>query len=293
MDAIQRFVLENELEKLDRVIKAAENWSKEYAKDPESHEKLIKTEAKLERSIRKFFKEQSKKAPSFVDWNAYTTAIRAYDVNTIVLDGPLSDMNDDFIKIVFDPLAVATAVGTQAFQNIYKLPTGLDPTSAIVQQLARTQVAALVGKRVGKDGSITDNPNAAYSISEVTRNDIRESLHTSISIGETIDEATTRLSKTIDDPKRAATIAQTETVNAYQGGLRTSAKETGAVGKLWQDLGADDVCADNSALGPIAIDDSFSDTKGNDIDAPAAHPNCRCGVRYIYQAEADSKGYDL
>lgn len=293
MQAAQRFELDNELERLDRVIKAAENWSKEYAKDPATHDKLIKTEAKLQRNIRKVLREQSQKAADFVDWSQYSRAIRAYDVNTIIKDVALDAIDNAFLTVVFDPIADATAIGSQAFQNIYKLPFGMEPTDAIIQQMAREQVAKLVGMLVHKDGSVTDNPRAAYRISDVTRNDIRESLHSSISMGETIQEATDRLTKTIDDPARAELIAQTETVNAYQSGLLESGRQSGAVGKLWQDLGADDVCSDNSDLGPIGIDDSFQASDGSDIDGPSAHPRCRCGMRLIYQAEADSKGWDL
>lgn len=291
MNATERLALECELEMFDRVVKASEDWSKEYAKDPATHEELIKNEARFERKLRKFFKDQSEKASTFVDWSKYVPAIQAYNVNTMIVESVLGDMNDTFLTIAFDPIAALTAIGSQAFEGIYKLSFGMEPTDSIIQQMARAQVAELVGKLVKSDGSIVDNPKATYTISAVTRDDIRESLHTSISMSETIDEATARLTKTIDDPARARLIAQTETVNAYQKGLLESGRQSGAVGKVWQNIGADDVCLDNTNLGPIGIDESFSDSAGNDIDGPVAHPRCRCGTRLIYEAEAASKGY--
>lgn len=295
MNANTRFELENELESLDRVVKAAEDWSKLYSKDADTHTALIKNEAKMQRLIRAFFKDQAANAYSFVNWNQYSGAIQAYDINTVVNDEAVDSINGAFVNIIFDPLATATAIGTQAFESIYGLPFGLQSTNSIVQELALSQVAGLVGMRITKDGQMIPNPNAAYRISDSVRSDIRQSLHSSISLGETISEATDRLTLTLGDPSRAELIAQTETVNAYQGGLMKSGEDSGAVGKQWQDNDAVDVCAEYSAVG--ANDDGIVafdyDYDGSGLQAPVAHPRCRCGMRLIYQVEADREGYDL
>jgi hypothetical protein len=281
--------IEDEVERFDRLILASENWSPFYAKDAITHAKLIRTEAKLRRVTRKFFREQATKAKKFVNWDEYKAAVKAYQIDVLVNDVALDEMNNTFIKIAFDPIAQAVSLGTIAAQNIYGRPIASDTTTALVQQLARDQIARLVGKLVKPDGSVVDNPKAGYSISSVTRDDIRQSLHTSISMGETIQEATDRIAQTINDPMRAELIAQTETVNAYQGGLLKAGQNSGAVGKEWHDLGAEDVCADNTDDGPIPIDAQFP----SGDDAPTAHPRCRCGMRLIYQEEADREGYDL
>lgn len=291
MNAATRFALDNELEVLDRVIKAAEDWSKEYAKDAATHDLLIKNEARLERILRKFFRDQAEKAYDFVDWAQYSAAIKAYEVNTIVQDQPLNDMDLAFITVAIDPIAEAAATGSQAAEAIYQLPSSLESTDAIIQNVARQQVAQLVGKTLKPDGQMVNNPKADYRISDKARNDIRESLHTSISMGENIDQAATRIGKVIANPKRAQMIARTETVNAYQNGLLESGRQSGAVGKEWQDLGAIDVCAQNTSLGPIDINKSFKNVSGYDIAGPTAHPGCRCGMRLIYPIEADEKGY--
>lgn len=87
-----------------------------------------------------------------------------------------------------------------------------------------------------------------------------------------------RIRKVISSPVRAEMIAQTEAVNAYQSGLLNFGIETAAKTKTWEALaGASKICAliDGET---VAIGEQFS----NGVDAPSAHPRCRCGVIYIY-----------
>lgn len=287
--------IEDELYKTDVAVLAAEDWAKGYSKDPKSHAMLIRAEAGMLRSIRRFFKELSAKAGDFIDWGAYNhvlndlalKAVQAADnfnVNVIVKDVPLEDSDGTFMKIVFDDIVAATTAGALSGQTVYGKQLGIASSDSFIQQAARSQIAKLVGKRIDKDGNIIDNPKAEYRISDKTRADIQSSIRTSLSLGEDQGAAVDRLRSVINNASRAETIASTESVNAYGSGLSAFGRESDAVGKEWQDAGANDECADNAAAGPIPLEEDFPSGDSE----PAAHPNCRCTMRLIYQNELDA-----
>lgn len=286
--------VENEIFRSDIAIIASEEWSHQYSKDPASHAKLIKGEANLMRTLRRFFRTLSGDVDKFVSWSAYNNALLAkqsqqisaasndpYSVEVIVQDVPISDSDNTFLKIVFDDLVSLTTAGAQSGESIYNRYYGITNTTTEMQRYARQRAAELVGKRIDKDGNIIENPNADYRISDTTRDSIRESIRTSLSIGETQQEAVDRLRSVIKDPRRAELIAQTESVNTFQGGLLQFGLKAGAVGKESQTLGAVDRCATYAQQGIVAIDYLYDDT----YSGPAYHPRCRCGLRLVFPEE--------
>jgi hypothetical protein len=176
------------------------------------------------------------------------------------------------------------AVGAQAGEAIYKIPMGITSTSANIQKLTMEKVAALVGKKVLKDGTIIDNPKADMNILDTVRNDIAQSIKTSLALGEDLQTAVERVQKVIDSPYRAELIARTESVNAYQSGLAQFAIDSDAKGKEWDTSGGCAICEGNAAEGPIPIDAIFSSGDSE----PTAHPNCKCSLTYIYQEQWDA-----
>jgi len=282
----QHAVLE-EYEKLGAVIRAAEDWSKQYDKDTESKAKLIKAEAKLERALVVYFKEFSERAPRYINWLQYASRrpiIQADDLEfdiDILINDEIGNEDGILINTMYDPISDAVVAGAQAGERIYSQPIGLTKTSSTVQNIARNQVAKLVGKSVTQDGRFIDNPKAEYSITKKTRDDIRQSLRTSIGLGEDQATAAARLQNTIKNPRRAEIIARTEAVNAYGGGLLEMGRQSGAVAKEWQAVNTKDICATNENAGMIPITDEFP----SGHQAPGAHPNCRCGLRLVYEEE--------
>lgn len=285
--------LESQALKLSAKVRHSEDWSTEYKKDPKTHAKLIVTESRLRIDLTKFFATMASQIAHSVNWQAYVMQVPRqhlaqdqtpdFNVDVIVQNVPVEQYDGTFIKVVFETLATMTGVGATAGETIYGVPLGIQSTDTIIQQLTTEHVASLVGKKVNPDGSIVDNPNAEYTIDTKTRNDIAQSIKTSLNLGETVQDATDRLTKTIANPARAKIIAQTESVNAYQSGLMEFGKQSGAVGKEWQDVGAVDVCATNTADGMIPFDAEFS----GGVTQPTQHVNCRCGLRLVYQKEWD------
>lgn len=256
--------VEDEIEQLSVVISAAEDWANVYSQHPETHAKLIKLEAKLGRVLRKHFRELSNdRIWKYVNWTMYhNELIKAYDVNVIFdEDGFSQDEGGTLLNVVHDPLLDGMGVGIAAGQAIYNRDIGLSTTNENVLKAARNYTAKLV-----------------TNINNTTRDRIQQSIQTSLTLGEDQSAAADRISNIINDPARAEVIARTESVNSYNKGLLSFADESGASQKVWQDLGADDVCADNTAEGAIDVGDSFD----SGDDAPPAHPNCRCGMQLLY-----------
>lgn len=291
--------IETELEQLSILIKAGEAWAKTYSKDPETHAKLIKLGAKMERVMRDYLRGLKQRAVNYVNWQAYTQELltqasqkhsdiikAAAQVNVNVFDpNSLNPEDQIFSQAIHDPILAGIVIGAQAGQNIYQTDLGLGPSSQAILEAAQKRVAQLVGKKVLKDGTVVDNPNPDMSITDTTRNQIQQSIATSLSLGENSDAATARMQGIVGDYNRAQTIAATESVNAYSQGMLTFGKESGATQKEWYTAGAkDELCLGNESQGPIDINNSFD----SGDDGPPAHPNCNCGMRLIH-----GNGYNL
>lgn len=298
--------IEGQLEQLTIVIKAGEAWAKTYSKDPPTHAALIKLQAKMERVMRDYLRGLKQRSVNYVNWQAYTQELltqqqqqalkqiqkhsevikAAANVNINIFDPNSVDPEDQiFSQAIHDPILAGIVIGAQAGQNIYKTDLGLGPSSQAILEAAQKRVAQLVGKKVLKDGRVIDNPNPSMSITDTTRNQIQQSIATSLSLGETSDQATARMQKIVGDYNRAQTIAATESVNAYSQGMLTYGKKSGATEKEWYTAGAkDELCLGNESQGAIDVDDSFD----SGDDGPPAHPNCNCGMRLIH-----GNGFDL
>jgi hypothetical protein len=263
--------VEDELERMDRVLIASENWSGLYSKDPKTHAALIKAEARMIRKLRAYYIDLGKHAGEIIKGGHYDVAVKAaVNVNVIINDGPVDQAKGKFIDIMFDEIVTATVTGAVAGQNIYKMPLGIQSSDSVILQIAKTQVAKLVTQT-----------------SDTVKQNIRDSISDRLAQGKDLADATDALQDVIANPDRAELIAQTETVNSYGAGLDEFGKQSGAVGHEWEDVGADDVCADNSDMGPIPFEDSFEAADGSECRGPTAHPRCRCNKRLIYQNELD------
>jgi len=115
-------------------------------------------------------------------------------------------------------------------------------------------------------------------VSDTNRKLIREAIKSSLARVENLQDAAERIKKVINNPVRAEMIAQTESVNAYQTGMKNFAVETGAKRKTWEALtGACKVCSPLDGE-TVDVDKMVSNGK----DQPSAHPRCRCGLIYEY-----------
>jgi hypothetical protein len=264
-------------------VLASEDWAPGYYDAPTEFGKLLRLTGRLERQTLAHFKELAGNMDRFIHWGSYHTAVHAFDVDVIVDDVALTLQEAGFLQIVFDTVASMGAAGAQAAERTLPgIPLGLDSTSTLIQQLTTENLANMVGKKIDKaTGQLIDNPKKGIAITDTTRDRIAQSIKTSVRLGEKQADAAERLRKTIANPARAALIAETEAVNAFGGGRRTYAVNSGATGHKWNrnTAGREDACSKNAAQGTIPISERFQ----SGHSSGAAHPRCKCNVSYTYK----------
>lgn len=201
-------------------------------------------------------------------------------IETIVMDGALDGLSADEIVSDIRDLIGLTDMQSQAVMNYEKMLRELDPT-ALQRQLRNSTMDEAVQQSID-DGEMLANDVIDQMVSDYTDNYL---------------------------DYRAATIAQTESVRAVNGGLHdaySQAIERGAVPdeavrREWE-LG-DSPCPicesipDNNPDG-VGVDEEF-DSDDGPVDDPPVHPNCMCSVNYITDisqlpddSESDSGSYD-
>lgn len=253
-------VAEDEIEQLDRVILATENWAKHYSKTPDIHAKLIKAEAKLARQLRKYFRDLGKeRVAKYINWGLYhQEAIKAYNLNVVVDVKEIIDKEGtELLSILHDPLQLTMALGANGAAEILNLDLGMNQYHEAIMRATSDYVGDLV-----------------KGITDTTKDRIKNSVEQSIRLHESTDEAQARLTDIMGDPARADMISRTETVRAYNKGITTFGKESGATSKIWE-ISSDPcpICEQNEKE-EVGINEDFS---SGDSEAPA-HPNCRCGT---------------
>lgn len=121
-------------------------------------------------------------------------------------------------------------------------------------------------------------------ISDTKLNTIGSILSQSLNDGLTVNETAKLLSSVIEDPDRAALIAQTEMSRAVSVASRELYQDSGVTQVDWLVAEGCSDCQDNADASPIDIGTEFpsGDTE------PPAHPNCMCSLA---PAEVDNSAY--
>lgn len=245
-------------------IRASEEWQPSYKKHPATFKALLLYEAELEEAVAEYLVGLAERAPNYVDWSLVPEPVAVQ-----AAANPLANKDDvvwqgetvDFTKAIIEAITMLIATGGQFGELEYGIDLGLTSLSETILVAAREHTAGLVSQ-----------------VTDTNRKLIREAIRQSIARGEDVNGTIARIKKVINNPVRAEMIAQTESVNAYQTGLRNFSVETGAKRKVWEALaGACKVCAPVDGE-KVPIDELFSNGKG----IPSAHPRCRCGVYYEY-----------
>lgn len=246
-----------------------EPFHPDYTKDPDLFRRLIKTDRKLENGFTQYFKELSTRAASQINWMEYEARVNAKKASEID-DWIKIDWDGETLKmkvILTDALLDAIVAGGMLMQKDSKIDIGWNKNAPTLLDF------------VDKYGL-----KLAKTLDNTTQDRVKSALKLSFSNFEDAQDAADRITKIIDDPQRAMTIARTESVNAFGAGRKAVAEEIGWKFKQWHSmLGACSICEGNSADGIIPIDKEFS-SGHQDV---TAHPNDRCSVRYYATAEGD------
>lgn len=209
---------------------------------------------------------------------------------------------DDYVELIGDIDDILAAIAVSGVDAAI-IQVGLDMAVDFAQAnelaiaWAKYHAAEMVGKK-WVDGVLVDNPNAAWSIRESTRESLRGLIVQATADG----YSNQRLAKEIKEAyafsaDRAMLIARTETASADVMGNVIAYRESGVVkGKQWITAHDEKVtpdCAANGAQGVIDFDKAFS----SGAMFPPDHPRCRCDVIPVLDMEKlekaqarDSKG---
>lgn len=171
-------------------------------------------------------------------------------------------------------LATAAIIGPGMGEDI------VDQVSERAVANARARAAELVGRRILADGSIIDNPDARWAITQSTRDMIHDTIVRVLAENEGSDAIIQELQDAhAFSPARAEMVSRTEvaSVNSQSSMDAMHAAEDAGVElqKEWV-LGAEpcDECQANADQGPIPLDQDFD----SGDDAAPAHPNCVCAT---------------
>jgi hypothetical protein len=121
-------------------------------------------------------------------------------------------------------------------------------------------------------------------INQTTRKRITQQIKTSIEVGETKQQLVDRIDNVLNNPRRARMIAQTESIRAYAEGRLAVGRRLKVPFKQWQSFQNDagEICGQiNGDVVPLEA--RFK----NGLFMPAAHPNCKCSIKLLYENPND------
>lgn len=209
-------------------------------------------------------------------------------LNLTSLEAIVDVLDDELFELAVDSATKALAgIGVRVEADL------VNQVNDAAVAFAKERSAELVGKR-WVNGILMDNPNAAYRISDTTREMLRgvigKGLEDNIgtpAIADAIQKAAAF------SEARADLIARTEVSNANEQskltGWRLARDQGVALKKSWMTSGNEnccETCAANEAQGTIDLDDDFQ----SGDDAAPAHPNCMCVTVPEVDASAEPGG---
>lgn len=240
-----------------------EAFHKDYKKNRDVFRRIISADRKLERGMRKYFKDLTQRLDDYIDWIEYSSQARKASVSDFIV----ADWNEEQLilrVILTDALKDAIVAGGMLTQLETNIDIGFGAGDSKALEFIRKHSLEL-----------------AKGLNNTTKDRVRAGLALSLQNGESQAGAVKRLIEVIDDPARAATIAHTEAVNAFSAGRLEVGLQIGADRKEWSvTAGACPICEPLEGE-IVGIEEDFS----SGDDSPPAHPNCRCLVRILMPEE--------
>lgn len=263
----------------DSLLRGSEPHIDYYIKNAKCFKLLLKSELLTNLSMRKYFKEMSVRLTDAVNWNKYqnekASFLQTKTFKAGILDYVVNAFweNETLVLKVFLTKALVDALegGGLFTEDELKISVGWSRESAPAIEFLNKYGLSL-----------------SKTLTGTTKDKVLAALEMSISNGEDRNQAVDRLMNVINDKVRATTIAQTESVNAFSAGRMDVGRQIGADRKKWRTAGdkkVSAICRQNESLGVVPIDYKYKDFQGNDIDSPAAHPNCRSGIQIFMPGE--------
>lgn len=258
------------------ILRGAEDYAPLYRKFPKLFKQLVKSEIMTDKGMRKYFKGLGERAIEKLDWNEYSKKIASTPPGAV------------FKANVLDYLV-------KAFWEDETLVLKLALTGSLMDALEAGGLYTVEDLKVDVPWSRNEPPvidfmnsyslQLAKGLTRHTQDRVYSALKESISNGEDRDGAVKRINQVINDPKRATTIAQTESVRAFTSGRMRVGSDIGANRKKWRTAGAKDYCLNFQDQGVVPWDHIYITPRGVKLTQAPGHPNCRCGMQIFMPDE--------
>ena len=236
-----------------------EQFHKDYQKNKDVFRLVVKSDRQMEKKLAEYFKELGQRLALKLNLSTYQLNVKAFDLASYIdadWDGEILNLK----IIITEAMKNAIIAGGIAAEEELKIDIGWNGTSKPALDFLNKYSLKL-----------------AKGLNDTTIDKVKSALQTSLDNGESTTDAIARLTDVIDDPKRAATIAHTESVRAFSQGKLAVAEEVGAEQKEWATTYAPCAICDPLNGLVVGIDEEFD----GEYDAPPAHPNCRCILRLV------------
>lgn len=250
-----------------------EQFAKGYRKYPKVWRLVTASDMALEKSLLSYFRKLSKEVATNINWYEYEQRVNKVKQASVL----------DFITVNWTEQSLVVKV-----LLVKALRDAIEGGGSFVELETAINIGWTADNKYAQSFLQKYAVKLSGNLSKSTIELVKSSLDMSISLGESQSEATSRLSKVIANPRRAATIAHTETVRAFAGGSASVAAQVGVDRKQWDStIGACPICAPLDGM-IVALDKPF--TTG--IFAEPAHPNCRCLTKFLMPESGKPADYD-
>jgi len=228
-----------------------EAFHDDYKKHKDIFRKILSSDRKLERGLRKYFKELADRMDAMINWSAYNRElIKATSVASMIT----SQWKGEHLLLkvlITDSLKDAIIAGGELTELDTKIDIGWSGSNKPAIDFLNKYSLKLAGQ-----------------LSDTTVERIKAQLNASLADGRNQAEAIAKIAEIVDDPARAEMIARTESIRAFSEGRLAVAEEVGADRKQWSATsGACAICE------PLDNEVTELDGDFDGYDAPPAHPN--------------------
>lgn len=279
LEAIESDIIDTYI--ADTIRRGAEDYAPLYRKFPKLFKQLVKSEMQTEKNMRKHFRELADRVIDSLDWNEYERKVSSWKVASATPGAVFkADILDYLVKAFWEDETLVLKIALTG-----TLMDAIEAGGLYTEQDLKIDVEWSRNEAPVIDFMNKYTLQLSKGLTQTTSDRVYSALKESISNGENRDGAVKRINQVINDPKRATTIAQTESVRAFNSGRHRVGQEVGANRKKWRSAGAKDYCQNFEGEGVVPINHMYLTPRGAKILHAPAHPNCRCGEQLFMPEE--------
>lgn len=251
--------LESELIHYHAQSSPGEDYHPDYKKNKSIFKMLVRSDLETEKVMTSYFEDLAERIVHSINWPLFEQTVQKGSISDYIdheWDGELLKMK----VLLTDSLIEAIVAGGQYTEDEFNIDIGWNEKNDPAINFLDKHTTWL-----------------SRTLNRTTEKRLRSALRQSINMGESIGEATARVMKVVDDPRRAGVIAHTESVRAFSQGRLEAGRQMGADRKEWDTtLNPCPICEPLDG-DVVKLDETFE----GGFDAPPAHPNCRCLIRLV------------